>query len=178
MNDQIMVSVSWVVGFVVLMAFCYFMVMSSIHRNKKNKYDERQILARNQAYKTSYIFLLLYLTVCIALEAVDVKWAMFETMILIGIFSSITIFAMICILKQAYIFNYRRNRPYDFLIGSFFFGVIFLIRFFADVEKGASVFTNGMLNGNIANLLFSIMYFGMFIAKLIIDLKKRTEENE
>ena len=67
MNDQIMVSVSWVVGFVVLMAFCYFMVMSSIHRNKKNKYDERQILARNQAYKTSYIFLLLYQIVLLIL---------------------------------------------------------------------------------------------------------------
>ena len=55
---------------------------------------------------------------------------------------------------------------------------MYLIVFFADLEKGESVFTNGMLNGNIANLLFSIMYFGMFIAKLIIDLKKRTEENE
>ena len=105
MNDQIIVSVSEVVGFVVLMAFSYFMVMSSIHRHKENKYDERQILARNQAYKTSYIFLLLYLTVCIALEVVDVKWAMFETMILIGIFSSITIFAMICV-ENAKAFSY------------------------------------------------------------------------
>lgn len=178
MNDDFVWSISSILAFTVLMTFCYFMVMSIMHQNKKKKYDERQILARNQAYKASYIFLLLYLTVCLALERNDIKWATFQTIIFIGIFISITIFAMICILKQAYIFNNRKNNPYDFLFRTFFLGIMYLIVFFADLEKGESVFTNGMLNGNIANLLFAILFLGMFIAKLIIDLKKKTEKEE
>ena len=41
-----------------------FIVVARLYRNKKANYDERQLLARNAAYKGSFFFLLIYCFAC------------------------------------------------------------------------------------------------------------------
>ena len=99
-------SKSWLMGFYVgiALALVIFLVLFLI-RNKngnKPKFDERQITARNQAYKYAFFTMLVYITVCGFLDTVGVRWAQLTAMLFIGTMASVTVFAAICIFKDAY----------------------------------------------------------------------------
>lgn len=90
-----------------LIAFCAIML---IRRGRIN-YDERQIIARGKAYKFGFVAMTLYFVaselVCIISK---VEWASHETNLSIGICFSVVTFAIVCIIKDAYVgFNQKMS---------------------------------------------------------------------
>lgn len=177
MNIDTVWSIVLYSGFIALLLFSFFIFIAPDRFKKGKKYDERQILARNKAYKFSFVFMVLYFTACTFLEIIDIKWAMVPIMLFIGIIGSITLFIIICIIKEAYNDWFtRKNRPYDFLFFSLFYGGLELGNFLWNIYKGESIFTNGMLNENITELVFAVMFLCIFAAKMINSLIKRADE--
>ena len=79
-----------------------FVVIVRLFRNKKNQYDERQLLARNAAYKVSFFFLLIYCSVCGLMQILDVKWADAAVQMFLGVILSSVLFCALCVIKDAY----------------------------------------------------------------------------
>lgn len=73
-------------------------------------FDERQVLARNAAYKVAFYLLVAYCTCCVLLYVFGFVWADIAAQMLIGIGVSGTAFSVICIAKDAYLrFNDKRR---------------------------------------------------------------------
>lgn len=90
-----------------LIAFCAIMLI----RSGRINYDERQILARGKAYKFGFVAMILYFVAselgCIISK---VEWASHETNLSIGICFSVVTFAIVCIIKDAYMgFNQKMS---------------------------------------------------------------------
>lgn len=72
-------------------------------RKKEESYDERQSLARGQAYKVGFFTLIIYVMIAAVLDEIfDIHILMSLSGMWIGVCLSIAIFAIICILKDAY----------------------------------------------------------------------------
>lgn len=165
------------VGVLVVLLIVLFVKKVS-NKNQNCEYDERQILARNSAYKTSFFTLLIYMAVSAMLSIFDVQWATLDVQMILGIILSVMVFAGICIFKDAY-FTYDGKNMKSFLILACFCGPINLILFFTDLFGGEEMITNGMLNNNIMSLIYGLLFTTiiiMIIIKRIIS--KRTVEDE
>ena len=179
MSSVTVFDISILFGMAVLLFVCFLFLIAPNSRIKGKAYDERQLLARNQAYKWSFVLLLAYSTVCAVLGMLEIEWAEPALMFLIGIYSSLTLFVTICILKDAYKSVTRSKRPYDFWIFTLLYGGFYLVKFLLNVfKKGESIFTDGKLNDNIVNLLFAVMFLSMFAAKMISSLMKKADDDE
>lgn len=72
-------------------------------KEKEKVYDERQSLARGQAYKVGFFTLIIYVMIAAVLDEIfDIHILMSFSGMWIGVCLSIAIFAIICILKDAY----------------------------------------------------------------------------
>ena len=98
-----------------------FIVVARLYRNKKANYDERQLLARNAAYKGSFFFLLIYCFACGMLRLFDVKWADTAVQMFLGIFLSFVLFIAICMIKDAYFSDSPTVYRYMYDKGRLFF---------------------------------------------------------
>lgn len=166
---------SWVIGFFVglLVVLAVFLVVYLIRgRNKaKPQYDERQMVARNAAYKYAFFSLLGYCAVCGILDILEIKWATLTTLMCIGIIGSAMVFTAICILRDAYEgFNQTRSSSIILLV---IVGFINLAVFIVNVIDGVSLFTDGTLNEHIINLCIAVMFFAVTVIQII---KKRMNQ--
>lgn len=82
---------------------CVFSIFFSLIIGRKHgkKYDERQLLVRNFAYKTAFFTLLIYCVMCGALYLLNIVWFDLAMQMIIGTLLASTIFALICIIKDA-----------------------------------------------------------------------------
>lgn len=106
----------------------------SAKKGKMNsEFDERQELARGKAFRAAYFTLLGYLVISeIISSSLNREWCNGITNLGFGVSISLTVFAMVCIIKDAYIgFNQKtiRNIVIQITIGVFnmFFGICSLI---------------------------------------------------
>ena len=176
MSDNTVWIVSLFFGLFALMIVWFVVIIAPGQRKNGKEYDERQIMARNQAYKYSFVLLLLYCTACAILEIVGIKWALMPVMLFIGIFCSVTLFVIICIIKDAYNEFHRKNKPSGFMNITLMYGVFGLYRFIRNIYEDESIFTDGMLNGNIIYLISAVMFLSMYVTKMISDLMKKADE--
>lgn len=106
------------------------------------KFDERQLVARGQCYRVAFFSLLIYMTMYALLISTSKELNQFlgAVGIIIGIFLSAALFAILCILKGAYegLNEKRKNWKIMFLvIGVFNFVVaIFHFRESGMIEDG------------------------------------------
>ena len=121
-----------------------FIVVARLYRNKKANYDERQLLARNAAYKGSFFFLLIYCFACGMLRLFDVKWADTAVQMFLGIFLSFVLFIAICMIKDAY-FSDSPKRNFYSVISFFWFGILSFINLLINLSRGEALFDNGEL---------------------------------
>ena len=56
------------------------------------------------------------------------------------------------------------------------YGVFGLYRFIRNIYEDESIFTDGMLNGNIIYLISAVMFLSMYVTKMISDLMKKADE--
>ena len=172
----------YVAGFCVglFLVLFVFLIIRVLNKNKtKTEYDERQILARNSAYKTSFFTLMGYMALITLLDSIGLKWAEFDVQMILGILISTGVFCSICIFKDAYMsYNEKSMKSYILL-----FAVVIISNLLAFVMNvvidGEMILTNGMLNDNLTNLFLAII-FAIFLILIIIKnmISKRTVEDE
>ena len=72
-------------------------------KDKEKVYDERQFLARGQAYKVGFFTLMFYVMIAVLLDEIfEIHILMSLGGMWIGVCISIAVFAIICIMKDAY----------------------------------------------------------------------------
>lgn len=175
-------TIGFLIGFsVVILIFLIIAIVLKCKNNHATEYDERQLIARNAAYKYSFFTLVFYCILCGMLDIAEIKWAEIVIQMFLGMFMSVTVFVVICIFKDAYFgIKKGKNNIYTFLYLSATITVVQLFSFIFNVfiDKNP-IITNGMLNSHLIPLLCAVTFLIMMIAtviKIIISKKEREEE--
>ena len=151
-------------------------IVRLINRKKEMNYDERQLLARNAAYKVSFIFLFIYCIVCGLLDNYDVKWADTAIQMCLGVYISLTIFVALCIIKEAYFTDSTKQNVYSIMF-FFWFGINGLGHLLSFIIRGEALWQNGELTENFIYLVSSVCFLALGILSVIkIVLEKRGAE--
>lgn len=150
-----------------------FVTSSVLHRHKvsDNKYDERQRFVQGRAFKCAFFCLLFYNLFSAVL--VDVHWCDVPLGHSLGILISITLYASICILHDAYF--YVGSRPRFYLIVFSLVGVVNLALGIMNFWDGDYVYTNGMLNYHSLNLFVGLSFVFILIV-VVIKLRQNKRE--
>ena len=177
-----------IIGPLVAIAFCtiflaviVILVIVEIKKNKKkskDEFDERQLLARNAAYKYAFFTLIIYNFVCAVLSAAEIKWAEIAVQIFIGIVLSLFIFCALCILLDAFFLPKSRTMN-SFLFCSFLFLIIAVINIIKIFSSGEGFISDSGLNSNVVHFCYGIMYSGLGIVtviKKIINNRQAVED--
>ncbi len=172
----------YVAGFCVglFLVLFVFLIVRILNNNKtKTEYDERQILARNAAYKTSFFSLMGYMALIALLDSFDFKWAELSVQMILGIFISVGVFVTICIFKDAY-FSYNEKSMKSFLSICIVLGLMNILAFVMNVVFGDKLlFENGLLTYHSINLFVGILFTILLIMSIIKNMiSKRTVEDE
>ena len=153
-----------------------FVVIARLYRNKKANYDERQLLARNSAYKGSFFFLLLYCIACGLLHNYDVKWADTTVQMFLGVILSFVLFIALCMIKDAYFSDSPKRNIYS-VIFFFWFGMLYFIHLMMSLGRGEALFDNGELTTLALYPVSSVCFVALGILAVIkIILDKRGAE--
>lgn len=142
----------------------------------QNTYDERQLLAHNMAYKWSFAALGFYFVSSeLVTLIIETDWCTPETNIGLGVFFSISVFAVISVFKDAY-------NPIGGSIANSM--LIFILLGGYQLFTGISdAFDNGIFKDGILNLplplcigFLSVVIITAQLIKLAIDKKAVNEE--
>ena len=170
----------WLLGLIACSVVLAVIIITNVikkHKNSKDEYDERQILARNIAYKCAFFTLLFYNLVCAVLSAAEIKWADTTAQIFIGICLSTFVFIALCIMRDAY-FTQKRTMN-SFLIFSFSMSIVALFNIISTVSSGEGFVSDSGLNLNVIPFCYGIMFFGsgiVTVIKKIINNKQAVED--
>lgn len=150
-------------------------LLTMAKKNKKEKftYDERQKIARGEAYKYAFYVLVIYNAVCGLLDmALEVRWAEEITVMLIGICLAVIVHVIYSIWHDCW-FS-MNEEPKRVLV---IFGVVAVINVIVAVIQGLNgeLIVNGMLSGYCANLVVAVMFFVILIALAIKACMKKKE---
>ncbi|MDE6625206.1 MAG: hypothetical protein K2K56_02415 [Lachnospiraceae bacterium] len=145
---------------------------------RKDSYDERQQLARGEAYKYAFFTLMFYMTVVSVIsEFYGMPLFMSFCGIWIGVCLSITVFAVICILKDAYMSLYENAKGVMML-----FSVVALMNIGVAVRiicEGRPMLEDGAFSVDCVNLVVGIMFcviLAVFCGKVVYNRKSSEEE--
>ena len=147
-------------------------------KNCKESYDERQMIARGQAYKTAFFTLMFYMCIVSFIsEFSGNPLLMSFTGIWIGVCLSIIVFAIVCIIKDAYMSLYENAKGIIMMflaVGISNIGIGIL-----NLEKQPMI-ENEALSIHCINLIVGITFLiilAVFCGKLLYD-KQNTKEEE
>ena len=154
-----------------------FVAITCLYRNKKSNFDERQLLARNIAFKISFFFLMVYCLICGLLHIFNVKWAGTDVQMFLGIIISFALFLAISILKDAF-FSNSQKRNMQSIISFFSSGIVSVMFFLSGLGKGDVLWNNSGLSILALFLIASVCSFVLGILSVIkMNLEKRGAEN-
>ncbi len=150
--------------------------------SKKDSYDERQLLARGKAYKFAFFTMIFYMSIISLISEFNgISWFMSFCGIWIGVCLSITVFAVICILEDAYMSLYENAKGIIML-----FAVVAImnmgaaVRILLDIE-GHPLLENGAISVDYLNLVVSVVFFvilTVFCGKVMYNKRHLEEEEE
>ena len=135
-----------------------------------NKYDERQLIARGQAYKVAFITLCSYLVITLLLDTIFNKlFADYTLTVAIGIIISTVFFSVTCIRNEALFDLNQSYKTYFLQLGSILLiNVIIVVGTFLD---GYTLVTDGKLNNHFLNFALAV---AMLIVIIALAFKKKT----
>ncbi len=161
---------------IIVVVLILFVAIARFFRNKTANYDERQLLARNAAYKSSFFFLLIYCSACGLLHIFEVRWADTAIQMFLGVIISFLLFIALCIMKDAYFSNSTKRNVYS-IIFFFWFGINGLGHLLLYIIRGEALWQNGELTENFIYLVSSVCFLALGILSVIkIVLEKRGAE--
>ena len=139
------------------------------------RYDERQQLLRGKAYKAAFFVLVAYLCLNVVFYmAVDTEWADLTINLFIGVCLSITVFAVMCILGDAY-FPINKAPKKQIVL----FGFICLLQLAAAIlnliDTDVLFITDGRVNYHIVHFVLAAMFLTI-LAALIIKRAKSGQD--
>ena len=142
-------------------------------------YDERQLLARGQAYKAAYSILAGYMIIIALLDNLtDFHLFMSFGGVWIGICLSILVFTVICIIKDAYMSLYENAKGITMLL--FFVAFLNLGIGCWNFWHGMPLLENGEISVTSINMAVGMLFFVIsivFCGKVVYN-KKHLEEDE
>ncbi len=177
-------SIAYVCGFVVgiLCVAAVFALIGFLWKKKHGAaygtYDERQILARGNAYKKGFFCLIIYEMVIGCIELAT-GWKLFAdqmTASFIGIILAVTVFALQCIMKDAYCSLSEKAGSVALLM--FGLGVWNLVVAIINYSNGRAFITDGRLNFHSLNILVFVMTVIVGIANLVKLHQNKQEAGE
>ena len=169
-------SLEFLLPVVIAAALVLLVVLQRSNKAKKTDYDERQLSARNAAYKGSFIFLFSYCLFCGLLQGFNVRWAEPTVQMFLGIILSFVLFIAICMIKDAY-FSDSPKRNFYSVISFFWFGILSFINLLINLSRGEALFDNGELTTLVLYAVSSICFVVLGILAVIkIILEKRGAE--
>lgn len=135
-----------------------------------NKYDERQLIARGQAYKVAFITLCSYLVITLLLDTIFNKlFADYTLTVAIGIIIATVFFSVTCIRNEAFCYLNQNYKTYFLQLGSILtINIIIVVGTFLD---GDTLTTDGKLNNHFLNFALAA---AMLIVIIALALKKKT----
>lgn len=149
-------------------------------KNKENSFDERQLLARGQAYKYAFFTMAGYMVfVGLLKELANQSLLMSFAGLWIGVCLSIAVFAVVCILKDAYMNLYENAKGVIMMFSAV--GLINLVvgmRIFVD---GKSIVENGTLSVDMINMITGFLFVVIlivFIGRVIYNNRQLEEDEE
>jgi len=139
----------------------------------KCKYDERQIIARGHGFKLGFFTLVIYDFIYGMLGIFSTK-QLFDPLLAmtIGIMIAAAVHITYCIWKEAY-FSLNEE-PKRVLIAFLLIALANILIGIVNISNG-EIFTNGVLNFRIVNLLCGFFFFEIFIA---LGIKKLVNKKE
>lgn len=168
MND----SLPFVLGFFV--AFIIIMMVTAIKKNNRN-FDERQLMARNEAFKGGFIASLSYIAisevVCIVIGR---EWITPSCNLAFAVSIPCLVFAIICIVKEAYL-SIKQNIKTDVIWCSCISAFNIAMGFSELKDNSFSVFTDNKLDISI-NIIAGITLLAATIISLIHFVITREKE--
>lgn len=176
-----------VFGFIfafLLLAFLRWLVRKmggSVDRcGRKDSYDERQQLARGKAYKYAFFTLIFYVTiVSLISEFSRISWFMSFCGIWIGVCLSIMVFAVICILEDAYMSLYENAKGVIMIFS--IVAIMNLVVVVRIIMERRPILENGAISLDYMNLVVGVMIcviLAVFCGKVIYNKKHLDEEEE
>lgn len=150
------------VAFVALIA----LIIKKGKISKNDQYDERQLFVRSKAYQIAFAVLVGYLVINGIINSVlEIQWCDSLTSSLLGIFLSITVFALFCIFQDAYV-SFQEKPTQNILL----FAVIAAANFgigFINYDQHHDLIVNGQLSDHALNFICGILLVIIIIAMLI-----------
>ncbi len=142
------------------------------------RYDERQRLAQGLAYKAAYFVLFIYIFLATLLEGLEITGMLMSFAGLwLGVCISVSVFAVICIWKDAYLALHERAGMLLVTFGAVF---IFNLVITADLLlSGTPMLADGKLapeSLNLAGCMMTAVILAVFLVKL--RRSKRLEEED
>lgn len=168
-----MENLAYVLGFlvgllcVVIVSFIIRIIWKKKHGTKYGTYDERQVLARGSAYKSGFLILMVY-ELFVGMLSLGIGKEFFAdsmTRSFVGIVIAVSVFAVECIVKDAYC-SLSENAK-SLIVLFLAAGIINLMLVIRSYFIGESYLTNGKLNYHSMNLMVAIMAFVIAMANLI-----------
>ena len=160
-------SLAWF-GIVVVIFSLLTIIGQFREKYPSNQYDERQIIGRGQAYKRAFFALLVYNVVYACVDSGGITWCEPGVGMVIGIFWSVTIFAITAISKDA--FGGIYTKPRSIILLFLLIIVVQSICFVAECMEG-NLIENGILTINFISL-FNAICFAVILAVYLIYNRK------
>lgn len=149
-------------------------------RCRKDSYDERQQLARGEAYKAAF-FTLLFYTIAVSLldNIFGISIFMSFCGLWIGVALSVMVFVVICILKDAYMSLYENAQG---IIAVFaIVGILNIAVGIRTILEKRPLLENGAISVEWTNLVVGILFLVIlivFCGKVFYNKKQLNEETE
>ncbi len=157
---------------IIIVAVFVLIMIAHIKKVRKAQYDERQLLARNAAFRYSFFFLLFYCFICAVLQLWKVIWAELAIQMFLGIILSLSLFVALCIIKDAY-FSTSKKYNTNAVIYFFSYGVVNAVYLVYRLSKGKNFWENGQFSELILFAVAAVCLFALGIFSAI----KNTLEN-
>lgn len=147
-------------------------------KNLDKNYDERQLLARGEGYRAGFLTLIIYLCVVSVLsEAFGIHLFMSFAGLWIGVCLSIFTFAVICIMKDAYMSLVENAKGVIMM-----FSAIAILNLVIGLTADMSQFVvNGVIATNCINLIVGVLLLAIvvvFSGRMLYINKKYDEEED
>lgn len=147
---------------------------------KKGAYDERQMLARGEAYKYAFFTLMIGMVIITLLgEIAGIKIFMSMAGVWLMVCISLAVFATICIMKDAYMSLYENVRGVVIMFSAV--AILNLAIGIGNLVHGMPLLENGVLSVRCTNLIVGVLFvyiLPVFIGRVIYNNKQLEKDEE
>lgn len=165
----------YVLAPVLLLLLLVAAILLIARRGKGNEYDERQLVERGRAFQSAYLTLGIYTIFCAVIESDGVQCFTPGVLPMIGLFLSVTVFAVTAIRHDA--LSGLHTKPKDAIRLWLLIIVVQLVCFVLDWRDG-DVVRDGVLTLSVISLVNAVCFLVMLVVYLAHSRKAALPEEE